>query len=155
MIDRHELEVRLCTTIAPMLLAVAVFALGAAGSVTAARGTNIDELLFGAAFVSVLSSALLIDHLLDELAIPTGGRFFFLGGGYLLFSFVVAAAAALIPMQYHAKYHSGQMPSVALGIAVSAIGLCVFGKLMSYKDSNAFVVGIILSAAASGIILAS
>jgi hypothetical protein len=146
-IDRDELALRLATTLAPMLLGVAVFALTAASLVPTPTGTITDELLSLLAAFCIFSAALLIDSSLDNLQITTIERCTFLNGGYVCFCLVVGSLTAAVPILYSAV--QSQFQHEAFGpnrnfLFFGGAGLCVFLKMMTYHDRfNVFFLGML------------
>lgn len=144
------LEGRLATTLAPMLFAVAAFALTALGPVKEARCTYTDEFLAGLALLSIFTGALLIDSVLDK--VEEGKyknekdrgwivRFTYLQGGYALFCFIILAMTVLVFIFYGIQqfddprsypWHWGQILCFVLA------GFSVFLKMMTYRDPFGF-----------------
>jgi hypothetical protein len=147
--DIDDLVLRLATTLAPMLLTLAVFMLTTAGLLSERQsGGFVAELLFVAAFGSVLTAAFLIDHLLDLKRMTIGARLKYLGFGYPFFCAVVALVAATIPLLYDAR----RTPEVPLGwswfhLAFIGLGVAVWSKLMTQDDKG--LSGIFMGAAVS------
>lgn len=144
--DRDDLEFRLATTLAPMLLTVAVFCLTAANIVAKPASTVVDEMLSGVAAFCIFAAALLIDFILDKLRIETIDRLSFLNFGYISFCFAVMLMTVAVPTLYLAKQagESGFTPGVVSIMYFTGAGLCVFGKMMVLDDKNAFVVGMVI-----------
>jgi hypothetical protein len=143
MTDAEELELRLATTLSPMLLTVAIFSLGAMTAIQVPKTTIIDELLAFLASFCILSAAALVDAALDRLALTFKNRIFYLGGGYLLFCLVVSAMMVITPMLYEFKrFSSGQYGFHKSELIFFGGGACVLGKLMSYRDRQAWLVAI-------------
>lgn len=154
MTEKEELELRLATTLSPMLLTVAIFSLTATSAISNAPSSIVDELLSVLASFCIFSAALLIDSALDKLSLSFFDRLTFLGGGYLLFCIAVGAMTAIVPIFYEAKKLGlGSFGWQSTFIPFIAAGLFVLLKLMTFKDKSAFTVAIILSYFASAYVL--
>jgi len=141
MTDLEDLQLRLATTLAPMLLTVATFALGAASIVPSPSNTIIDEMLSVVAAFSIFSAALLVDSALDKQKISSLDRLSFLGGGYVCFCGVVAAMTAAVPILYEARCTTAPFGWHVSFVAYLGAGASVFLKLMTYQDKNVFTFG--------------
>jgi hypothetical protein len=141
MADKEDLELRLVTTLAPMLLTIAVFALSATAAITDASKTIVDELLSSLAAICIFAAALLVDSALDKWELGVRQRIYFLGNGYLAFCFVVGIMTAFVPILYEAK-NAG---SYAFGwwdlrfFVFGGAGIAVFSKMMINKDRGAWM----------------
>jgi hypothetical protein len=97
-----DLELRLATTLAPMLLTVAIFSLTLVSQRPDPNATTIlDELFSLLSAVCLLGSATIADSAMDKHT-PLGirRRFKFFGGGYFLFCLTVGTMSAAIPILY-------------------------------------------------------
>jgi hypothetical protein len=144
MVDRDDLELRLATTLSPMLLTIAVFALSATAAITDSSKTIVDELLSMLAAICIFAAALLVDSALDKLKLDLAERVNFLGRGYLAFCFVVGVMTAFVPILYEAK----KAGSGAFGWSISFVpffgaGISVFSKMMSHKDGGWWTVAML------------
>ena len=143
--NSDDLQLRLATTLAPMLLTVATFALGAASFVTNPENTLVDELLSLLSSFCVFSSALLIDSALDKQSLNFVTRLTFLNGGYVCFCIVVGAMTTIIPILYEARRSGagvfGWHKSFILFIAA---GASVFLKMMTHKDRQGWTVSMFI-----------
>jgi hypothetical protein len=133
----EELEIRMATTLAPMLLTVSVFALSAASLVAKPQATIVDELLDVLAAFSIFAAALLVDSTLDKLSLSFTDRLRFLGGGFFAFSSVVATMTTFVPILYLAKTHGNS----AFGwdprfIIFFFAGASVFLKMMTLQEDK-------------------
>jgi len=103
MIDREDLEIRFATTLAPVLLGVAIFALGTMSVIKEPGCTFTDEFLSILAGVCIFGTAVVIDSALDTAQITAVERFTFLQFGYFLFCVVVGCLTAAVFFLYAAK----------------------------------------------------
>jgi hypothetical protein len=144
--DRDDLEFRLATTLAPMLLTVVVFCLTAVNIVTKPASTIVDEMLSLIAAFCIFAAALLVDFILDKLKIATTDRVSFLNYGYISFCVVVMLTTITVPTLYLAKQSGDSIfsPSIVSMLYFTGAGLCVFGKMMVLYDKNTFVVGMVI-----------
>jgi hypothetical protein len=133
----EELEIRMATTLAPMLLTVSVFALSAASLVAKPQATIVDELLDVLAAFSIFAAALLVDSTLDKLSLSFTDRLRFLGGGFFAFSFVVGTMTTFVPILYLAKNHGnsafGWEPRFIIFLFA---GGSVFLKMMTLQEDK-------------------
>jgi hypothetical protein len=150
MIDRDELELRLATTLAPMLLTIATFSLTVMGLQQNPEKTIVDELFSFIGAACLLAAAVVADSALDKQDLGLFERMKFMGGGYLFFCLVVGAMSTAIPILYSAKRAGGD------GITwhksylwFISVGIFVVLKLMSHKDKQVWTAAIILSYFAS------
>ena len=137
MVDRDDLELRLATTLAPMLLTLAVFALGGVTVIAAPDKTIVDELLSLLAAFCIFAAALLVDSALDKIAINWIDRLRFLGGGYLCFCLVVGAMTTMTPILYEFETKRIGLANFtweANDIPFALAGASVFLKMISYRD---------------------
>lgn len=65
-VARDEIEVRLAITLAPMLLAIAIFSLTLVGSVTNPSNTIVDEVFSLLSVVCILGAATAADSVMDN-----------------------------------------------------------------------------------------
>jgi hypothetical protein len=136
-----DFELRLATTLAPMLLTVAVFALVSLSNVSRPDITKVDELLAIVAGISIFAAALLVDHVLDSLQVGTGERFTFLSFGYLFFCVVVGFMTAAVFVIYSSVQAQAQHVPFDLQksfIPFALAGLSVSGKMMCFRDREGF-----------------
>src|SRR4051794_20807342 len=144
MVERDDLELRLATTLSPMLLTIAVFALSATAAIPNSSQTIVDELLSMLAAICIFAAALLIDSALDKLQLDLGERVGFLGNGYLTFSFVVGVMTAFVPILYEAKKAPGAFGWSTGFVPFLGAGISVFLKMMSNKDRGAWTVAMLI-----------
>jgi hypothetical protein len=143
-ISKEELELRLATTLAPMLLTVAIFSLSSMTLVSKPAMTWVDELLSLIAAFSIFAAALIIDFALDHQQLSSEERLKFLGGGYLFFCIVVGIMTAAVFILYSAvQVQSVEGKPVAFGWQKSFIpffgaGISVSLKMMWFRDRNIF-----------------
>jgi hypothetical protein len=140
-VQKKEFELRLATTLAPMLLTVAIFALASLSVVRNPKLTMVDEFLALVAGIAIFASALLVDHALDTRGVDTIERITFLGFGYMFFCFVVGVMTTAVFIIYSAVQAQGQdlpfgwqksfVPFVLAGISVG-------GKMMWRTDRGVF-----------------
>src|ERR1051325_6996303 len=103
MVDQDELELRLTTTLAPMLLAIATFSLIIVGQEQHPQVSIVDELFSCLGAICLLAAALVADSALDKQAVGLFDRVKLMGGGYLFFCLIVGMMSAAIPVLYSAK----------------------------------------------------
>jgi len=143
MIDRDDLEVRLATALAPMLLAAAVFSLTALSLVPKPDATFTDEFLAALAALCIFGTALVLDSALDAAKVTEKARVTLLGGGYLLFCIAVGALTTAVPIIYATKQADAagiayiwHLPSIMIFLGA---GVSVIFKLMWFRDHNIFL----------------
>ncbi len=133
-IDLDELELRLATTLAPMLLTVSIFSLTLVGITQKPDTTILDEVLCLLSLFCILSAALVADSALDKANLDFLNRTRFLGGGYVLFCIVAGVMSFVVPLLYIAK----NPPSTELAgwyyIIYAATATSVSTKLMQNKE---------------------
>jgi hypothetical protein len=147
MTDRVDLEVRFATTLAPVLLALAVFSLSTMTLVKAPGCTFTDEFLAILAGVCIFASAVIIDSALDSAQIDGLERLSFLQFGYLLFCIVVGSLTTAVFVLYAAKQADAAGQPYrweASTILFAFAGISVVGKMMWFRDRNAFVISMFL-----------
>lgn len=101
--EKDELELRLATTLAPMLLAVSIFSLTLVERTAAPANTYVDEILSLLSTICILGATMVADSALDKVNLSYNDRFRFLGGGYLLFCVVTGVITMTIPLIYISK----------------------------------------------------
>lgn len=143
MITKDELEFRLATTLAPMLVTVAVFSLGAVSLVKDPGCTFTDEFLSIIAGLSIFAAAVIVDFALDNSNITERDRVTFPQGGYLCFCLALGFLTSTVFFLYAAKQAdlAGQAYqwSQWFNIFFVFAGLSVIGKMMWFRDSQLLV----------------
>jgi len=143
-ITTEEFKLRLTTTLAPMLVTVAVFSLGAVSLIKDPGCTFTDEFLSIFAAFCIFAAAAIVDSALDDAGI-TGPkeRFFFLQFGYFAFCLVLGFLTTTVGFLYVAKQADsvGQPYQWLQGIngLFLLTGLSVIGKMMLFRDRNVLV----------------
>ena len=148
--NRDELEMRLATTLAPMLFTVASLSVGAMALVTEPNKTYVDEFLLALAAFSVISVSFLLDGAMDKLALSFSERVQFLGHGYLCFSIVIGGLTIIIPIVYQLRSSSTIGATFSLYIGA---GVCMFGKMMTQGGNNIWLAGLVILYAISAYVL--
>jgi hypothetical protein len=147
MIDRDDLDVRLATALAPMLLAAAVFSLTALSLIPKPDATFTDEFLAALAALCIFGTALVVDSALDTAKVTERARVTLLGGGYLLFCIAVGALTTAVPIIYATKQADAAGEAYAWQSSIIyfiGAGAAVSLKLMWFRDRNAFLILMIL-----------
>lgn len=145
---QDDLELRLATTLAPMLLTVSIFSLTIVGRGESPESTITDEILCLLSALCILGAAMVADSALDRVNLSISERFKFLGGGYFLFCLAAGVLSFVIPLLYISRSFpnfsiEGWQYLIYLFSAVS-----VTSKLMQ-NEEKAWTVGMfILSATA-------
>jgi drug/metabolite transporter (DMT)-like permease len=133
-IGQDDLELRLATALAPMLLAVATFALILVNSFSEPNRSIVDELLCLLSAFCLLGSATVADSIMDRYGSGDTSRFAFLGGGYFLFCLAVGTITAAIPIIYAVKINPVRPIPVWRYIIFFATGMSAVIKLMQGKE---------------------
>jgi hypothetical protein len=148
-----ELKLPLATAMAPMLLAVATFALTLLVQTKNPRATITDELFALLSAACLLGSATIADSAMDSCGASGSERLKFLGGGYLLFCIAIGAISTVIPIVYLEQ--AGAAP-IALWryLLFAATGVVVLVKPLIYEERSwttlmfgLYILTIIVSAA--------
>jgi hypothetical protein len=88
-LPQDEIELRLATTVAPMLIAVGTFSLTLMANRPNPEKTYADEVFMGLGLLSITAAAFLVDFIFDHLQQDWPKRLFVMNGGYLFFSLVM------------------------------------------------------------------
>lgn len=132
---KDDLELRLITTLAPMLFAVAVFALGASAAIPGPPNPRFDGMLSILAAFCIFSTALIVDSALDKVTLDFEKRLHFLGNGYLAFCVVNGIMTLIVPSLYVTK-EVGFYGLDRHFIAFCLAGISVFFKMMIREDNG-------------------
>jgi hypothetical protein len=135
-----ELERSIGTTLAAILVAVASFCLSVMALQSNGANTLINDIFGILGLVSMLTSALIIDSILDN----AGCTFMYrlkklMNGGYLLFCLVMAAMSFAILLVYHlqeTQIKSLQLSKSYLYLLFGASSVALFLKLMRDEKDN-------------------
>jgi hypothetical protein len=152
--QREDLELRLASTLAPMLLTVAIFSLTLVGNIATSNGTIVDEVLCLLSAACILGAAMVADSALDMADLSFANRFQFLGGGYFLFCVVAGVISFVIPLLYVFKSHNGVTLATWQYLVYGFTALSVVFKLMQNKEKS-WTVGMFVLSAASVIVTSS
>jgi hypothetical protein len=144
MVDRDDFELRLATTLAPMLLTLGALSLAGMGLMSGHR-TMVDLPVAILAAGCIFAASGIIDSALDKLSLNWSDRLTLLGYGYALFCLVIGGMSFVIPLLYEAKrvqpenlrWQKHQWSFVLTGV-------CVIFKLMSRKNSSIWAWGIFI-----------
>ncbi|MDE1963379.1 MAG: hypothetical protein KGI42_05660 [Xanthomonadaceae bacterium] len=143
MTNRDDLELRLATALAPMLLTIAIFSLTLVGNIAHPDSTHVDEVLCLLCAFCILGAATVADSALDKVGLSVRDRLFFLGGGYLFFCLAVGVVSIVIPLLYVAKAFPAADVHTWQYILYICTGTSVTVKLMQNKE-KAWTVGMVI-----------
>lgn len=138
-----DIELRLATALAPMLLAISIFSLTLVGNIKDPSVTIVDEIFSFLSALCILGSATVADAIMDKAGKSISQRFSFLGGGYFLFCLAAGTMTTALPLLYLAKTNSATSIEVWKYLVFFATGFSVIIKLMLNKES-AWTVGMFI-----------
>jgi hypothetical protein len=133
--DPEDFKLRLATAMAPMLLAVATFALTLLVQTKNPRATITDELFALLSAACLLGAATIADSAMDSYGVSGSDRLKFLGGGYLFFCIAIGAISTVIPIIYLEQ--AGAAP-IALWqyFLFAATGIVVLVKPLLHEERS-------------------
>lgn len=129
----NDLELRLATVLAPMLLAISIFSLTLVGNIKDPATTIVDEIFSLLSALCILGSTTVADAIMDKAGQTPTQRFSFLGGGYFLFCLAAGVMTTSLPLLYLAKKSVISIP-IWKYIIFSATGISVISKLMQHEE---------------------
>ena len=140
----NEVEIRLATTLSPILVAVGVLCLTLMTLPPDPAKTFIDEMFMAFGLLSLVSAALTVDSLLDKQQLKLGDRITLMNGGYLVFSIVIGFMSAGILLFYYTRSYKGsELTWNKSLIPFLLVGLFIVCKLMSHKDAHGWTAAIV------------
>ena len=141
-------QVNIAIAMAALLVTASAVTLPMMASVTGLNHQYLNDIFWLVGLGSIVTSALLIDWVLDRSNINFKQRLTLMGGGYLAFALLISFISVAVTAQFFALQMGPEVKTTIFSIPFLLFfigGMSVFFKVMTEDDHSVALFGILIS----------
>lgn len=151
----HQVQVNIAVSMAALLVTASAITLPMMSTVTNPNHPYLNDIFWFVGVGSVITSALLLDWVLDESQLSFKNRMHLMGKGYFAFSILISIISFAVTTQFYTLEHQDKITTIfsipMLCFLLSSI--FVFIKVMTLDERNIWIYLIIIFYATSYILI--